>query len=317
LGLSLTILHIKEPVILFYRLIFLSIANKIACESYQYYRDGNDGPRNVNEYSKDVRAKRLICVKSSEPFKRMVFLNNYPNLETIDANTCGISQIDYNLHIQGSQNSIFLKSLHTLDLSHNNITYIIPNCFYSLLHSLKTLILSHNIITQFAPQAFHHLRVLENLDLSNNNVTFISEKCCKDLQQLKNFSIANNNLHSLHFDLFVNSTWLQTLNFRNNNITMINFNTSPVWSNLMILDLNNNPKNESEQFPIFKHLNLNVPLSQFSRSVEINDKKSHIELNDYKSLIEKSNNMLLIVIVISSSLTFVTTILTVLNYKRQ
>jgi hypothetical protein len=78
----------------------------------------------VSESSKDDEAKHLVCVKSPETFKKMAFLDNYPNLETIDANTCGISQIDYDLHIYGEnvKTSFFLVNLHTLDLSNNNIT---------------------------------------------------------------------------------------------------------------------------------------------------------------------------------------------------
>jgi Leucine-rich repeat (LRR) protein len=281
---------------LFCRLTFLTFADIIASESYQYFKDGGYGPHNVSESSEDNGAKLLICVKSPEKFERMVFLNNYQNLETIDANTCRISQIDYDLHVKGTSNSIYLTKLHTLDLSHNNITYIKKHCFYSLQQNLKTLILSNNIITKFAPQAFSHLNNLQTLDLSNNNISFINESSFKDLHQLKNFSVANNNLLKLDVKLF-KSTKLQTLNFRQNNISMINLFTSSVWNDLMILDLNLTVINE--QIPTLKIVNFSVPLPQLDHSIKI------------KNLTEKYNQMLWIVLCVSSIFSIVAIILTV------
>jgi Leucine-rich repeat (LRR) protein len=282
---------------LFSRLTFLTFADIIASESYQYFRDGGDGPHNVSESFKDDKAKHLICVKSSEPYERMAFLNNYQNLETIDANTCGISQIDYDLHLKGTSNSIFLKRLHTLDLSHNNITYVKRHCFYSLLFNLKTLNLSSNIITGFSPQAFHQLKVLKVLDLSKNNISFINESSFKDLHQLKNFSIANNNLLRLDTHLFANSTRLQTLNFRNNNIKLIDLIIAlSVWNHLMILDLSDNGKNIHELFSVLNSLNISLP-----------------QCDEIKDLKEKCNQMFLIIISVCSLLSVATIVLTISN----
>jgi Leucine rich repeat len=290
---------------LFCRLTFLTFADIIASESYQYYRDGGDGPHNVSESSEDVKAKRLICVKSPEKFERMVFLSNYQNLETIDANTCGISQIDYDLHVKKTSNSIILESLHTLDLSHNNITSIKKHCFYSLQQNLTTLILSNNIITTFSPYAFSNLTKLETLDLSDNSISHINETNFGHLYQLKNFSIANNNLMSLNFHRsFVKSIKLQILNFRNNNIRTIDLNTSLVLRNLMVLDLSDNLKHIHQQYPKLKFLNFSIPLTQVDHSVEI------------EVLKQQYNRLLIIYIAFSSLLSILTIFLTVkLFYK--
>jgi Leucine rich repeat len=286
---------------LFYRITFLTIPDNIASESYQYFRDGSDGPHNVYESSKDDKAKRLVCVRSLEAFKDMVFLEYLPNLEKIDANTCGISEINYDLHVKSnySEPSIYLKNLATLDLSVNNITFIKQHCFYSLKENLETLNLSSNFITGFSPKAFYDLAKLEFLDLSNNSISFINETSFKDLRQLKNFSIANNKILKLDYHLFLNSTRLQTLNFRNNNIEMINFYTSSIWGDLMILDLSDNLISINEQFSNLTQLNFSILVPQFDHSIEM------------KNIIMKYNQMLLMVIFVLSILSIVAIILTV------
>jgi Leucine-rich repeat (LRR) protein len=244
----------------------------------------------VNENTGDGKAKHLFCARSTEFFRKMVFLYNFPNLVTIDANTCGISEIDYDLHInvQGKPTSFFLNGVHTIDLSHNNISYIKQHCFMTLQSGLEKLNLSSNVIIRFAPEAFYHLKKLEILDLSNNRISSIHQTSFKDLLPLKSVSMADNNLLSLDFYLFHNSDGLQFLNLHNNSIGALNFYTS-VSRNLIILGLTksaiSNMKTKSiyEQFSNLESQNLSIFSAQ----------------RDYENLADKYNQMLLALVFVS------------------
>jgi Leucine-rich repeat (LRR) protein len=169
----------------------------------------------------------------------MGFLIYLPNLETIDARSCGISKINYDIqHIAGAE-SLYLNRLHRADFSHNKIERIEKHCFYSLQNGLKTLNLSNNIINNFANEAFYTLRYLEILDLSNNYISSISSFSFNDLDQLKEFYFANNRIQFLQFELFSKSPHVQIMNFSSNQIDRISLGSS-VWWNMTFLDLSDN-----------------------------------------------------------------------------
>jgi BspA type Leucine rich repeat region (6 copies) len=201
------------------------------------------------KYSKD--SKHLYCEESSEVVENIEdFLVSKPNLETIDARSCGISQIY--LYIE----DFHLYNLHTAIFSHNKIESIGIYCFYSL-KGLKTLNLSNNIITKFGEGAFNFLRKLEILDLSNNFITYIDSSSFKHLYQLKEFYFANNQLQHLRFELFYNSPHLKIMNYSSNKIEKVTF-FEIVWENMTILDLSNNlisqldPNTTAKYFPNLK-----------------------------------------------------------------
>jgi Leucine-rich repeat (LRR) protein len=233
----------------------------------------------------------------------MVFLNTLPNLETIDANTCGIQEIDYDLRTSNSAVSYFLRHLHTLDVSSNNISNIKENCFFSL-QMLKTLNLSNNVISYFAPEAFHHLWILEVLDLSNNSITHINETSFRDLARLEEFSLANNRLQMLNFHLFSNSSHLRTLNFHANHIVMLNYSTT-IWKYTSVLDLSNNLifkpdniKTINEQFPHLRILNISIGLQQCDNQIKIAYPNLHVDYScsDFERSISQYNRNFLILI---------------------
>jgi Leucine-rich repeat (LRR) protein len=256
--------------------------------------------------------EHLICLRSDHPFEKLMFLTKMKNLKTIEANSCGIEEIDYDL-----KDCLFLYHLHTVDLSNNHIGTIKEHCFYTLQHGLKTLDLSNNTITHIAPEAFYHLTRLESLDLSSNNISFINQTSFKDLLRMKNFSIADNNLLILDFHQFRNSFHLQTLNFRNNNIRTLNYSES-IWQNMTVLDLSNNPIDNldfkiSNQFPKLQNFTLNIQCDS-DTPIKFKYLNFHLEHSckifgdptnltnhtNLKDLTEKHDQLLLSLIVISS-----------------
>jgi Leucine-rich repeat (LRR) protein len=220
----------------FRRSVFLSLLKGISSENYEFsfFEKGGRFPDSIANEEKT--AKHLFCKNSSEPKHNMNFLAQLPNLETIDARSCGISKINYNIHISGAES---LNRLHRADFSHNKIESIESFCFFSLQNGLKTLNLSNNIITKFAEAAFFYLKKLEILDLSNNNISSISLNSFNDLDQLKEFYFANNRLRVLHFEMFSKSLHLQMMNFSSNQIEKITFGSS-VWRNMGTLDFSEN-----------------------------------------------------------------------------
>jgi Leucine-rich repeat (LRR) protein len=238
----------------------------------------------------------------------MLFLNYFPNLETINANTCGIREIDYNLHTTNPPASFFLNNLHTVDLSNNNIEFIKGYCFNSLQSALRTLNLSSNVITHFAPEAFFYLNQLEILDLSNNLISFIPQDSFKDLHKLKEISIANNKLRRLDFDLFINSKELLAMNFRENKFETTEYSTS-VWKKLTSLDLDLSSiviEKIKKQFPKLIISNFSSPLPQYNHSIEMQIPNNHVNCsscdscNVCKDLSEKFNQIFLSLILVLS-----------------
>jgi Leucine rich repeat len=297
----------------FGRITFLTIADRIASETYKYTFQANDGnyygyyvDANYKHYRYDI--KHLYCESSAEAFGRMVFLYYFTNLETIDANTCGIIEIDYDLHKPNTSASLILNQLHTVDLSNNNIGSIKRYCFYSLQFALKTLNLSSNVITHFAQEAFHDLKVLEILDLSNNRISSIAQDSFKDFHKLKEISIANNQLWFINFDLFINSKELLTMNFRENKFKTFQFSTS-VWKDLTNLDLDFSfivINRNKEQFSKLVFPTLSSPLPQCNHSSETVIPENHVNstssdsCNVCKDLSKKNQEMFLILILVSA-----------------
>jgi Leucine-rich repeat (LRR) protein len=221
------------------RSIFLTLLKGISSEYYEfnYFKGVARFPDTIA--TKQETAKHLFCNKSSEPKPNMDFLIHLPNLETIDARSCGISKINYDIHIIDGAESLYLNRLHRADFSHNKIESIERYCFNSLQNGLKTLNLSNNIITKFAEGAFYTLKKLEILDLSNNKISSFNFNSFNDLDQLKAFYFANNRLRVLHFELFFKSLHLQMMNFSSNRIEKITCGSS-VWRYLNTLDFSEN-----------------------------------------------------------------------------
>jgi Leucine-rich repeat (LRR) protein len=207
-------------------------------------------------------SRHLFCKKSSTNLTDPTdasYLES--NLETIDARSCEINSISFNVHavitlfqMEIYKWQFYLNHLHRVDYSHNKIKTMKKYCFYSLRNGLKTLNISNNIITDFAPEAFFNLTKLETLDISNNNISKIKPTSFDDLYQLKEFYFANNKLQILHFVLFKHSQVLQILNVTFNQIINVTIPINSAWKTVTKLDLSNNrvnldPNLLSKHFP--------------------------------------------------------------------
>ncbi|XP_072177932.1 slit homolog 2 protein-like [Diadema setosum] len=87
-----------------------------------------------------------------------------------------------------------LKSLHTLDLSMNQIA-MLPDYAFANMSKLSTLILSYNRISCIPSGAFMGLTSLRILSLHGNNISAISEGTFEDFNSLTHLALGGNPLY--------------------------------------------------------------------------------------------------------------------------
>ncbi|KAK5640280.1 hypothetical protein RI129_011091 [Pyrocoelia pectoralis] len=98
--------------------------------------------------------------------------------------------------LQSTVKFVLPSDMHTLNLSYNNITHLVPRTFAKL-SNLKILDLSNNFIHTTHKDVFTNLENLDILDLSYNEIDNL------DLSQLKNLfrlRVNSNNLRRLNAD---------------------------------------------------------------------------------------------------------------------
>lgn len=127
-----------------------------------------------------------------------------------------------------------LKSLHTLDLSDNNITELPSNIQMNHLHTLivrsnqlksfpkdikcpilKYLDLSENQLEKIDPSVLS-IKTLERLNLSTNKIKFIPRKILRALPQLQVFNVASNSIRFIPSALASSGTRLNTFYYGEN-----------------------------------------------------------------------------------------------------
>ncbi|CAH9103431.1 unnamed protein product [Cuscuta europaea] len=86
-----------------------------------------------------------------------------------------------------------LQSLQELDVSHNQLTSIIPPSLANL-SMLITVDVSHNQLTGVIPPSLAGLSQLETVDVSNNQFTGVIPQTLADLPYLTKVDLSNNNL---------------------------------------------------------------------------------------------------------------------------
>lgn len=133
-----------------------------------------------------------------------------------------------------------LYELHTIDLSHNNLTTI-TNAVFQTLFSLRNLNLSHNAMEVIKPPTFGTLPTLLDMDLSNNKLHDIARGALTKLSSLRLLTLENNGLEKI----FTIPISLNELNLRNNWISRIEPRTWPSMNALLRLDLSNNQLGDS------------------------------------------------------------------------
>ena len=96
-----------------------------------------------------------------------------------------------------------LKILVELDLSHNNLTSLMPGTF-SGNDRLQTLSLSHNKLSELHPFQFPRLMHLRSLDLSANAISGVDSNALVHLgDSVETISLDHNELRTLREDVFL------------------------------------------------------------------------------------------------------------------
>lgn len=93
-------------------------------------------------------------------------------------------------------------SITLLDLSHNCLSNLTNFAFVDMTH-LQTLILSNNLINLIQEEELKGLRNLQILDMSENNLEELPEKVFAEQRELRIFSVAHNGLQTLPKKIFV------------------------------------------------------------------------------------------------------------------
>ena len=158
--------------------------------------------------------------------------------------------------------------LHTLDISHNELTYLYPESF--MYHpQLRMVDFSYNKFIFFPTQFINGLTLLEDLNLSNNFIKTIDDKDYANLPKLKHLDLSNNNIDSVAETAFQNSSQLQSINLSANNIKELKSDTF-LGSVRLILDLSYNslsemPKGIFERPKVMKLQTLDISHNLFTR----------------------------------------------------
>jgi len=133
---------------------------------------------------------------------------------------------------------LFMVSINSLYLDHNDITTIDPGTFVKIA-TLKTLSLKDNKMQTLDKKSFQGLKNLENLNLSQNYITSLSSGTFSVMKSLKTLSLAHNTIEKLEGEVFSIPT-LQILDLSFNSILHIGSNVFGEARNLRALNLSNN-----------------------------------------------------------------------------
>lgn len=128
-----------------------------------------------------------------------------------------------------------LYELHTIDLSHNNLTNIFGGVFQTLF-SLRSLNLSSNQMSEIKSATFGTLPTLLELHLDRNGLRTVARGALTKLNSLRSLTVEDNELTRI-FDIPIT---LNALYMRNNRVTDIPIRTWPVMNSLLELDLCDN-----------------------------------------------------------------------------
>lgn len=128
-----------------------------------------------------------------------------------------------------------LYELHTIDLSHNNLTNIFNGVFQTLF-SLRSLNLSSNQMGEIKAATFGTLPTLLEMHLDRNGLRAVARGAFTKLSSLRSLTVAHNELPRI-FDIPIS---LNALYMRDNRVTDIPIRTWPVMNSLLDLDLRDN-----------------------------------------------------------------------------
>ena len=158
--------------------------------------------------------------------------------------------------------------LHTLDLSHNELTYLYPESF--MYHpQLRQVDFSHNKFSFFPTQFIKGLTQMEMLQLNNNLLKTIDEGDFANLMKLQKLDLSSNELETISETAFQNSSQLQRIDLSMNKINMLKSDTF-LGCIRLILDLSHNeltqmPKGVFERPKVMKLQSLDLSYNKFEK----------------------------------------------------
>ena len=156
--------------------------------------------------------------------------------------------------------------LHTLDVSHNELTYLYPESF-SYHPYLRFVDFSHNKFSFFPTQFIRGLAQLETLDLSSNLIKSVDDGDFANLPKLRKINLSHNEVTQVSENGFQNSSQLQEVYLSFNSITELKSDTF-VGLVRLLLDLSHNnltqmPKSIFERRKVARLQSLNLGHNKF------------------------------------------------------
>ncbi|KAM3955508.1 toll-like receptor 1 [Aphomia sociella] len=199
---------------------------------------------------------------SENTFVNITMMAELP-IKVLNLSRCGVEFIEFSSFMG-------LVEMHTLDLSHNKLTYekLSPHAFegpyspeeYEPLSSMRTLNLAYNDFHSLQQDAFEHLPELVELDLSGNPLTTIDQVtlvAISSLPMLKTLRLRSCQLKEIPDKFLHTPRYLERLDISDNQLTSVPQELEET-KNLLYLNLNQNPIVElevnSEDYPGFPNL---------------------------------------------------------------
>lgn len=134
------------------------------------------------------------------------------------------------------------SSLHTLDLSHNEIKRLSEDSELLKLRSLQHLYLQHNNITDISSEAFNGLVSLRVLNISHNRLHTLPEGIFANSRELREIYLNDNSLFELAGGIFHRLEQLIVLDLSSNQLTSSHVDDGTFLGliRLIVLNLSNN-----------------------------------------------------------------------------
>uniref|UniRef100_A0A090X9C1 Putative secreted protein n=2 Tax=Ixodes ricinus TaxID=34613 RepID=A0A090X9C1_IXORI len=133
-----------------------------------------------------------------------------------------------------------LNSLEVLDLSHNNIMELQPECFQGL-EKLIVLNLTENFVETIQPKTFHEIPLLKQLSLAGNSFKIIDSQWFSNLKHMEHLDLRLLALSSLPEDVFHFLPVLTLLELSGNDFEDVPTEALRGAKSLKILHMEQNP----------------------------------------------------------------------------